>query len=144
MSVLKQDNMRDLLYLQDRMNRVFEESLLERGTTAGEWMPYVDIYEEAQSLIIKVELPGVGRDDVRLDVHDGVLSLSGSKAFNSVSRGANYHMIERQYGNFRRSFNLPEDIDAERIAAQFDKGVLTVTLPKSSPGVSRRIAISKV
>ena len=143
MTVLKQDSVRDILYLQDRMNRVFEESMLERGNTAGEWMPYVDIYENAESLVIKVELPGVSRDDVRLDVHDGILSLSGTKAFNSAGRGANYHMVERQYGNFRRSFNLPESIDDERIAANFDKGVLTITLPKVQQSLSRRIAINK-
>jgi HSP20 family protein len=143
MTVLKQDSVRDILYLQDRMNRVFEESMLERGNTAGEWMPYVDIYENAESLVIKIELPGVSREDVQLDVHDGILSLSGTKSFNNGGRGANYHMVERQYGNFRRSFNLPESIDDERIAANFDKGVLTITLPKVQQSLSRRIAINK-
>lgn len=143
MTVLKQDNIRDILYLQDRMNRVFEESLLDRGNSAGEWMPYVDIYEDADNLVIKVELPGVSRDDVRLDVHDGILSLSGTKAFNNGSRGANYHMVERQYGSFKRSFNLPDSINDEHIAASFDKGVLTISLPKGQQAASRRISINK-
>ena len=133
----------DLLFLQDRMNRVFEESLKESGLgrNPGQFIPHVDIYEDDVSITVKVELPGVRREDVTLDISDGVLTISGRKPFEHGDSAESFHVIERQYGFFKRSFNLPETIDVERIEANHHAGVLAVTIPKPRASGSRKVPI---
>lgn len=141
MSVIKRDPLRDILYLQDRMNRVFEESLRERVGTPGEWIPHVDIYEDDASITIKAELPGMKREAIMLDISDGILTISGKRQFRSERQTESYHMIERQYGGFRRAFNIPETVDVEHIDAHYDRGVLEVSLPKHERTVIRHIPV---
>lgn len=131
------------MFLQDRMNRAFEESLRDSGIsrTPGQFVPYVDIYEDDVSLTIKVELPGVRRDDIAIDVTDGILTVSGRKPFEHVDAAESFHVVERQYGIFRRSFNLPDALDPEGVEANYQAGVLEIVLPKSPATGSRRIPI---
>lgn len=145
MTVVKRPPYRDLMYLQDRMNRVFEDSIKDRTSfsSPGEWVPSVDIFEDDASITLKAELPGVRRDDILLDVSNGAVTISGKKEFDPEGHTESYHMIERQYGSFRRSFSLPESIDPEKIDAKFEKGVLEVILPKERKSISRKIPISK-
>lgn len=143
MSSERRHPLRDILYLQDRMNRVFEESLRESGIarTPGQWIPYVDVFEDDMAVTIKAELPGVKRDDIILDVSDGLLTLIGKKYFAHVDQTESYHMIERQYGSFRRSFNLPDVVDVNKVDAKFENGVLQVVLPKLKDSRTKRIPI---
>jgi HSP20 family protein len=133
----------DLLLLQDRMNRVFEESLRETGISRnpGQWMPYVDMFEDDVSLILKVELPGVRREDIGLDISEGILTISGKKPFEHEETSENFHVMERQYGVFNRSFNLPGSVDVESIEAGYHAGVLELVLPKPTDTRSRKIPI---
>lgn len=143
MSSERRNPLRDILYLQDRMNRVFEESLRDSGVyrTPGQWIPHVDIFEDDASVTIKAELPGVKRDDIILDVTGGVLSLSGKKNFSHVDQTESYHMIERQYGSFRRSFNIPDVVDIDQVDAKLVDGVLQIILPKIERAQAKKIPI---
>lgn len=129
--------------LQDRMNRVFEESIRDSvlSRNPGQFVPHVDIYEDDASLTIKIELPGVRRDDIALDITDGILTISGRKPFEHEDAAESFHVVERQYGLFRRSFNLTVDLDLEGVEANYHAGVLEVTLPKTTVAGSRRIPI---
>lgn len=133
----------DLLFLQDRMNRVFEESLKDGGLSRkpGQFVPHVDIYEDDASLTVKIELPGVRRDEIALDITDGVLTISGRKPFEHKAGAESFHVVERQYGLFRRAFNLPEGLNIDGIEASYHAGVLEVVLPKAAVTGSRRIPI---
>ncbi len=143
MAIRKRSIQGDLLWLQDRMNRAFEESLRDSGQSRnpGQFVPYVDIYEDDASLTIKIELPGVRREDIALDITDGILTISGRKPFEHEDAAESFHVVERQYGFFRRSFNLTEALDLEGIEANYHAGVLEVILKKTMVGGSRRIPI---
>lgn len=136
------------LDLRNRIDRVFDSFFgadLARTGWPG-WdktMPKVDVAETEKELTITADLPGIDEKDVELTVADGILTLKGEKKAESEEKDKNYHVMERSYGSFARSFRLPETVKVEDIAARFDKGVLTITLPKgeaAKPEV-KRIAI---
>jgi HSP20 family protein len=127
------DPLRDLLDVQQRMNR------LAQGP-AG-WTPSVDLLETADSYVVTIELPGVTRQDIHLEVHDGRLTITGNRRERALAC-EQYHRIERGHGPFSRSFQLPMPIDSDRISADLKDGVLTVTCPKSSDPSARRIHIT--
>ncbi len=145
MTVMKKQSLKELLYLQERMNRAFEESIRDKelSTQSGQWVPLVDIFEDDESIILRAELPGVKKDDIILDVSNGVLTLSGKKQFRHEEQCENYHMIERQYGTFRRSFSLPDIVDVDKIDAKYERGVLEVVLPKTENSITRQIPITE-
>ncbi|MEA3222348.1 MAG: Hsp20/alpha crystallin family protein [Thermodesulfobacteriota bacterium] len=137
--------MKDLLYLQDRIDRVFEDSLGNRNRlmAPGEWIPPVDIFEDEKSIVLKAELPGMKKEDITLNVSGSVLTISGEKHFEHEENREHYHMIERHYGAVKRSFSIPEIVDSDKIEARYEKGVLEVVFPKVEDSDSRRIRISK-
>jgi HSP20 family protein len=143
MTIHKKGLAGDLLLLQDRMNRVFEESLRETGIprNPSQWIPHVDMFEDDVSLIFKVELPGVRREDIGLDISEGILTISGKKPFEHEETSESFHVMERQYGVFNRSFTLPGAVDVECIEAGYHAGVLEVVLPKPTDTRSRKIPI---
>lgn len=148
MAIVRWDPFRDLVGLQDRMNRLFDESF--RGITRGgeeewsvsSWTPAVDIYEQEGNLVLKAELPGVDSNDVDVRVENNVLTLRGERRFDGEVKRENYHRIERAYGSFSRSFTLPNVIDTERIKAEYKDGVLRMTLPKRDEAKPKQIQIS--
>lgn len=141
------DPFRELSLLQDRMNRVFEETVArstarrDEEVFSGTWAPPVDIVETKDKLVLTAELPGFTEDQIHLRVEDSVLSLDGERAFQKEMGEANYHRIERSYGRFLRSFTLPTHVDPEKIAATFANGVLTVELPKREETKPKTIKI---
>lgn len=134
----------DLMFLRERMNRVFEESLQDSALVAGPGriVPCVDIYEDEASVYIKIELPGVSRQDISLDISDRVLTVSGTKPSPHTEAAGSFHLVERQYGCFMRSFSLPSDIDVEKVSANFQSGVLEIVLPRVGSRRSRKIKIA--
>jgi HSP20 family protein len=149
MAIVRWEPFRDLVTLQDRMNRLFDESY--RGNRPGEtddwalggsWAPAVDIYEEEGSIVLKAELPGVDPKDVDVRVENNVLTLRGERKFGSEVQRDSYHRVERAYGTFSRSFTLPTVVDTERIKAEVKDGVLRVNLPKKEEAKPRQISIS--
>lgn len=143
MTVVRRQSLRDLLFLQDRMNRIFESSLRDMGSAAepGEWIPHVDIYENDSTITIKAELPGMTREDIMLDASNGMLTISGRKQRPHEDQIESYHIIERQYGSFKRSFTIPEHIELDEIQARYENGVLEVILPCREREETRQIPI---
>jgi HSP20 family protein len=133
MAFARWDPIRDLLAIQQRLDRF-------APGPAG-WVPPVDLYETADQYVIAAELPGLQREDVEIQVHDGRLTLSGVRRERELAC-EQFHRVERGHGSFSRTFQLPIPIDAERITADLRDGVLTVTCPKSTEPPARRIDIS--
>lgn len=113
------------------------------GRVFGAGAPAVDLAEEDNRYVLTAELPGLDDKDVELSLVDDVLTIKGEKKDEREEKGAGYHVSERRYGEFRRSFRLPDDVDADKIAASFKKGVLTVELPKHPEAAkkAKKIAI---
>ena len=111
------------------------------GQASVAWSPVVDIEETEQDYVIRAELPGLDKDKVRVTVEDGVLTLSGERDLDRTVEGKTYHRIERSYGTFSRSFTLPEDSDAESVAAQFTNGVLAVRVAKREEALPKSIEV---
>jgi HSP20 family protein len=119
---------------------MFGEREGELSTQA--WAPAVDIFETENSIILKAELPGVEPNDVEVRVEDNTLYLKGERKFEKETKEENYHRIERSYGSFARSFTLPNSIDAEKVAAEYKDGLLTLTLPKHEEAKPKTIKIN--
>lgn len=145
MAIVRWDPFRDLISIQDRMNRLFEQTLArtreEEGIAASTWMPAVDIYETPDQVVMKAELPGLTREDIEINVRDNALSLRGQRKFEKDVKEENYLRIERAYGSFQRSFTLPVTIQQDKIKAVFRDGVLELTLPKAEEARPKQIKI---
>lgn len=146
MTLIKWDPFRDLLTLQDRMNRIFEDSLTKNklyaeSLTSGMWSPTVDIYETEGSIVLKAELPGLKKDDVLIEIKNHNLTIKGERKFEKDIKEENYHRIERSYGSFARTFSLPNSVDADKVAASFKDGVLEITIPKVKEVKPKQIEI---
>jgi HSP20 family protein len=139
---------RDLATLQDRMNRLFEQTLprirsnQEDSLYAGNWLPAVDIYENDQEIVLKADLPDVNPKDVEVRVEDSTLFLKGERKFENEVKEENFHRIERTYGTFARSFVLPRTVAAEKIAADYKNGVLVIKMPKREESKPKQIKVS--
>lgn len=131
------DPIRELEQVSERFNRVFGGLSTRRRENASEaltvadWVPTVDISEDAQEYLIKAEVPEVDKKDVKVTVQDGVLTIQGERKKETEESGKRFHRIERSYGSFFRSFTLPEDAAEDKIKAEFKDGMLLVHLPKT-------------
>jgi HSP20 family protein len=132
----------------NRMERFFEEplALLRPMMGAGEWplrawMPPCDIFETDKELVMKFELPEVKKEDVEVKLEQNVLTLRGERKFEEKTDRENYHRVERHYGEFMRSFNVPLYVNAAKINAEFKDGVLTITLPKNEEARPKQINV---
>ena len=125
----------DPFRLSNRMERLFDEPLFRAFTTEEwplkEWTPACDIFETDKELVMKFELPEVKKEDVEVKVEQNVLTLRGERKFEEKTDRENYHRVERHYGEFMRSFNVPLYVDTAKINAEFKDGVLTISLPKN-------------
>jgi HSP20 family protein len=133
MAMTRFDPFRDLAVLQDRMNRMFNDSYGSRREddlmNSGTWMPAVDIYEIDGSLVLKAELPDMRREEIDVTVENNTLTIRGERKLADDIKQESFHRIERAYGKFMRSFALPPTVDAVKIGAEYRNGVLSVTLP---------------
>jgi HSP20 family protein len=145
MAVVKWDPFRDLISIQDRMNKLFEQTLsrsrTEEGVAPAAWTPAVDIYETAETIMMKAELPGLTREDIEIQVQDNTLVLRGERRFAKDVQQENYLRIERAYGSFHRTFTLPASIQQDGIRAVFRDGVLELLLPKREGSKPQKISI---
>jgi HSP20 family protein len=145
MALTRFDPFRDLPVLQDRMNRLFndtygrgrEDDLMSRGS----WTPAVDIYELDGALVLKAELPDMRREDIDVTVENNTLTIRGERKLDSDIKQENFHRIERAYGSFVRQFSLPATLDAGKIGAEYKNGVLTVKLPVREEAKPRTINV---
>ena len=146
MAIVRWDPFQDLISLQERMNRLFEQTLdRSRGErevmVAGTWAPAVDIYETPESIVLQAELPGLGKDDIDIQVRDNVLTLKGERRSEKEVKEGNYLRVERAYGGFQRAFTLPAAVQADKIRAVFKDGVLDVSIPKAEEAKPKQIKI---
>jgi HSP20 family protein len=135
MTIRRWDPLSDLLTLQERMNRLFEESLSrnrlpDEALSSGAWVPLADVYETAEGFVVQVELAGLGPEDVEVQVDGEGLVLRGERRMTSQARPEAFHRMERSYGAFTRSFRFTADVDPERVTAHFHGGLLRLELPK--------------
>ena len=146
MAIVRWDPFRELQSMQDRMNRIFGDVYARRGDddvmARGDWMPLVDIYEnDRHELVLKAELPDMKRDDIKLVVDNNILTISGEKTCDSEMKDENCHRVERTYGQFSRSFSLPNTVDTVKVNAEYKNGVLSVTLPKREEAKPKQITV---
>ena len=111
------------------------------GLTVPDWSPEVDISEDHRGYLLKADLPEMKKDDVRVTVEDGILSVSGERKSVKEDQKRKFHRMERSFGNFRRSFTLPEDADSTKVTAEFRDGVLKVHLPTTPIARSKALEI---
>jgi len=147
MAIIRWDPLRDLVSIRDKMNRLFEDAVTQRGEekelVASSWAPAVDIYEDEAQLVLTAEVPGLSEQDVEIKIEDNVLSIQGERKLEKETREENYHRIERAYGSFYRSFTLPNYIDQDKIRAEHESGVLKITMPKKAELKPRKVRIVK-
>ncbi len=137
MAMVKWDPLRELQSMQEEMNRLFElsRSRLRGGPLEeGLWQPPVDIYEDDQEIVVKMEAPEVKLEDITINIEDERLIIEGVRPLEFRGEQLHYHRLERSYGHFRRLFALPAPIDQDRLTASCEHGVLKVILPKKNPG----------
>ncbi len=147
MTVTRWDPFNDLLRIQERMNRMFEDSLVqshggsEPTMARGSWTPAVDIYETPDAIVLLADLPGIVQEDLDLRVEGSTLVLRGERRMEKDLHEENFHRMERGTGNFQRSFTLPASIEQDRIRAEHRNGVLRVELPKTQSAQARKINV---
>jgi HSP20 family protein len=149
MAIVRWEPFRDLVAVQDRLNRIFDDTFRgnprgsdEDWALGGQWAPSVDIFEHEGNLVLRAELPGIEPKDVDVHVENNVLTLRGERKFESEVKREKYHRVERAYGTFSRSFTLPNVVDTEKIKAEYKDGVLQVTLPQREEAKPKQIQVS--
>ena len=144
--IARWDPFREFSTLQDRMNRLFRESYGPEGRdeslTTSQFAPPVDVYEDEHNVVLKVEVPGVDEKDIDVRVENNVLTVHGERKVEKEEKEENFRRIERQYGSFTRTFTLPSTVDAERIQADYDKGILKIVLPKKAEAKPKSIKVN--
>jgi HSP20 family protein len=145
MALVRWDPARELGSLQSEMNRVFNSFFdTPQSGQAGSrrWLPAMDLVETDDHFVLHADLPGLAEEDVSIEFQDNVLTISGERRSEHEERQEGWYRLERATGTFSRSLTLPEGVDADRITAAFDRGVLEVTIPKPEARKPRRVAIS--
>ncbi len=139
---------REMATLTDRMSRLFDEMwgrptrrLAEEDFLTGAWVPAVDILEDKDGLQVTAELPGVDPKNVEVTVENGILTIRGERNFEKATEGETYHRVERVYGNFERSFSLPNTVDADKIEARYKNGLLHLRMPKREEAKPKPVKI---
>jgi HSP20 family protein len=122
-------------------NRLFDTLFQPVNTNSQRWAPPMDLVEAEDHFLLKADLPGLGDEDVTIEVQDGTLTISGERKSEHETREKGWYRLERSFGRFSRSLTLPEGVDADKIEASFDKGVLEVRIPKPEERKPRRIEI---
>ena len=125
-----------LRLFQDTVNR-----LLSEPAAARPWAPNVDIFETDNELVLKADIPGVDQKDIDIRIENGTLSIKGERKFEKEENNKGFHRMERSYGSFVRYFTLPETVDTEHVKAEYNNGVLNLTLPKKEIAKPRAIKV---
>jgi HSP20 family protein len=145
-AITRWDPFREFVTLQDRMNRLFRDSYGpesgQEALTTSTFAPPVDIYEDEHNITLKIEVPGISEKDIDVRIENNVLTVHGERKFEKEEKEENFRRVERQYGSFTRSFTLPNTIDAEQVKANYDKGVLNITLSKKAEAKPKQIKVN--
>jgi HSP20 family protein len=147
MTIVRWEPLRELSSLQSEMNRLFNTVFDQPTGGAGNggalrrWMPAMDLVETDDHFVLRADLPGLSEDDVKIELEDNTLTLSGERKAEHESRDEGFYRVERAFGTFSRSLTLPRGVNAEAVEASFDRGVLEVRIPKPEEPKPRRIEI---
>jgi HSP20 family protein len=143
MALIRWEPGRELETFQSDIDRVFDAFFGGRPANGGgrRWMPAMDLVETEDHFVLKADLPGLEEYDVKIELKDDVLTVSGERQAEHEERQDGYHRVERAYGGFSRSLSLPQGIDADKVQAAFDKGVLEVRIPKPAERKPHRVQI---
>lgn len=132
MAIVRWDPLRDLENLSSRLSQFFGETRSGDDTaTLFSWSPAVDVAEDDKEYVVKADLPEVKKEDVRVNIQDGLLVVEGERKQEKEEKGKKFHRIERSYGKFVRRLGVPSDVDAAKVSAEYSDGVLRVHLPKA-------------
>ena len=147
MAIVRWEPFREFTTLQNEMNRLFNTVFDapapgNGGSTMRRWMPAMDLVETEDHFVLRADLPGMKEDDVKIELEDGTLTVSGERKAEHESKNEGYYRVERAFGAFSRSLTLPKGTDAERVAASFDRGVLEVRIPKPEERKPKKISIA--
>jgi HSP20 family protein len=132
------DALPEMRLFDDRFDRLFERAFGQRHTP---WMPAMDVYETDDKLVVTIELPGLTAQDVEVQVEDSTLTVSGKREFSTEVEQEHYHRIERRYGEFSRAVTLPPQVDAGKVDAKFENGVLSVEVAKAEKAKPKKIQV---
>ena len=147
MTIVKWDPFRNVAALQDRINRIFDESFsrtadLNDDISMGVWKPSVDIYETDEAIILVAELPGIKKEDVSVEIKDNLLTLKGKRIEDKAVSEECYFRKERCFGTFSRAFNLQHRVQPDKIKARFKDGVLKIEIPKPEEEKPKQITVN--
>jgi HSP20 family protein len=146
MSLVRWDPFRELEEVSTRLNRLFNQPpgrrlIDDEGSLMAEWAPAVDVQETEGEYLIKADLPDVKKEDVHVELQDGMLCLRGERRQEKEDKGKKFHRVERAYGQFERRLALPSEVDSQKVVAEFKNGVLNVHLPKSASAKPKAIEV---
>jgi HSP20 family protein len=136
---------REFATLQDRINRVFRDSYSgsqDDSLTTSSFAPAVDVYEDEHKVALKIEVPGIDEKEIDVRVENSTLTVHGERKIEKEEKEENYRRVERQYGSFTRTFTLPQTVDTEKVSANYDKGILKITLPKKAEAKPKQIKVN--
>jgi len=140
------DPLRDMVTLQNRINRFVRESYSPEGPeealTTTSFAPSVDIYEDEHYITLKMEVPGIDEKDIDVRIENTTLTVHGERTFEKEEKEENFRRIERQYGSFTRSFTLPSSVDTGQVSADYEKGVLKIKLAKKAEAKPKQIKVN--
>jgi HSP20 family protein len=148
MAITRWDTYRDVLALQNRMNSIFQDFSRSNGSgeneavTAAGFVPPVDIYEDENKLVLKIEIPGMRQEDLDVRMENNTLTVKGERSFQNEGKEENFHRVERRYGSFYRAFTLPNTVDPNNIKAEYDAGVLRLELQKRPETKPKQIKVN--
>jgi HSP20 family protein len=135
----------DMAVLQNRLNSIFNDFALPEGEqeslAMGNFIPPVDVYEDANQLVMKLEVPGIKQEDLDVRVENQTLTVKGERKFEKNEKEENFHRIERRYGSFTRSFTLPQTVDTGAVKANYEHGLLTISLAKKEAAKPKQVKV---
>jgi HSP20 family protein len=143
MAITRWDPFREVVALQNRVNSLFRE--MNEGDsplTAANFVPPVDIYEDAKKVVLKLEVPGIEEKDLDIRVENNTLTVKGERKFEKEEKEENFHRIERRYGTFYRAFTLPSTVDSEHVQASYQNGILKLELSKKPEAQPKQIKVN--
>src|SRR5712692_4106862 len=139
------DPFREFTTLQERMNRLLRGSSgegREESLVTTNFAPAVDVYEDEHNVTLKIEVPGIDEKDIDVRIENNTLTVQGERKFEKEEKEENFRRVERQYGSFTRSFTLPNTVDSDKVSANYDKGVLKITLAKKAEAKPKQIKVN--
>src|ERR1700732_4375446 len=144
--IARYDPFRELVTLQDRMNRLFRDPRGPEGhdesLTTTAFAPPVDVYKDEHHITLKIEVPGIDEKDIDVRIENNTLTVHGERKIEKEEKEENYRRVERQYGSFTRTFTLPNTVDPEKVTATYDKGVLNIKLAKKAEAKPKQIKVN--